>query len=957
LFAFECLSDRLGLLFEPYVISIVPVLLKSFSHSSDHVREAAQIAAKVIMNRLSAHGVKQVLNPILSSLTSESAWKSRQEAIRLLGTMAYCAPKQLASCLPQIVPKLVEAGSDPHPKVKESAKNAMADITSVVKNPEILQLSPILLGALGDPANRTKEALEALLDCEFMHSIDAPSLALLVPVLGRALRDRSADLKRKSSAICGNMMTMCNDAKILVPYLSQMLPGLQDCLLDPIPDVRATSAKALGSLVGGVGESELSEVIPWLLETMRSDLSPVERSGAAQGLAEVCFALGESRVVEILEVVLPLQNSAKSGGREGLLWLLSFLPAALPESFAPHITETLPVILFGLSDENESVREVAMRAGQILVSTLGKKHALLILPALNEGMFDDDWRIRHSSVKLLGDLFYLIGDAKAIGVADGEDDEEEAGVQNVTSSSRVLVTIRAHIGQDQADSVLSSLYIVRSDSASVVRQTSLQVWKSVVSNTPRTLVEMMPALVQQLISKLSAESAELRFVAGRALGEVVRKQGDRILPTVIPLLKRGLLSADEGMRQGICLGLAEIMGAASRKQIEDFIDILIPALQAALCDLSEEVRTQAAKAFNTLFKSIGVMAIEEIVPSLLAKLSDTGATDDDGEQAVLLGLRQIVQIRPRDLLEYLIPKLTKSPMALSSAQALASIVEVAGASLVYHYSYVIPSVVSELYAANGAIEMMRLEGRDGDEGFKEETERFNAVRGYAVAVMGSVPTAGVNSISTELGRQIEHETDARRRQWGCRLTEMFVRHSKAEYNEYVPIILKYLLGRVAEADKELLQAVVDALLAISTTISLDELVNHIDFMKNCISSTASDARHRTGAASMLSDSGEFILPLFTIPKSLEPFFTIFIHGLMNGSVDVREIAADAIGELALISDVSVLKPHFIKTTGPLIRVVGDRFPSNIKTAILQVSVCRFVHGILQYDTCVVCMYG
>jgi hypothetical protein len=48
LFAFECLSDRLGLLFEPYIITIIPILLKSFSHSSDHVRDAAQGTAKVI---------------------------------------------------------------------------------------------------------------------------------------------------------------------------------------------------------------------------------------------------------------------------------------------------------------------------------------------------------------------------------------------------------------------------------------------------------------------------------------------------------------------------------------------------------------------------------------------------------------------------------------------------------------------------------------------------------------------------------------------------------------------------------------------------------------------------------------------------------------------------------------------------------------------------------------------
>ena len=72
----------------------------------------------------------------------------------------------------------------------------------------MLRLSPVLLGAIGDPANKTRDALEALLECEFMHSIDAPSLALLVPILARALRDRGADLKRKSAAITGNMVQL-----------------------------------------------------------------------------------------------------------------------------------------------------------------------------------------------------------------------------------------------------------------------------------------------------------------------------------------------------------------------------------------------------------------------------------------------------------------------------------------------------------------------------------------------------------------------------------------------------------------------------------------------------------------------------------------------------------------------------------------------------------------------------
>lgn len=108
-------------------------------------------------------------------------------------------------------------------------------------------------------------------------------------------------------------------------------------------------------------------------------------------------------------------------------------------------------------------------------------------------------------------------------------------------------------------------------------------------------------------------------------------------------------------------------------------------------------------------------------------------------------------------------------------------------------------------------------------------------------------------------------------------------------------------------------------------------------MRNCISSTASAARHRVGPDRLQPNAaGELILPLFTVPKSLDPLYNILLHALMNGSHTAREVAADTIGELAKFADVAVLKPMLIKTTGPLIRVVGDRFPSSVKSAILQV---------------------
>lgn len=75
----------------------------------------------------------------------------------------------------------------------------------------------------------------------------------------------------------------------MTPYVPLLMPELQKALLDPLPEVRATAARAMGSLLKGMGAAALGDLLPWLLATLRSEGSSVERSGAAQVSAGVAF--------------------------------------------------------------------------------------------------------------------------------------------------------------------------------------------------------------------------------------------------------------------------------------------------------------------------------------------------------------------------------------------------------------------------------------------------------------------------------------------------------------------------------------------------------------------------------------------------------------------------------------------------------------------------------------------
>ena len=50
----------------------------------------------------------------------------------------------------------------------------------------------------------------------------------------------------------------------------------------------------------------------------------------------------------------------------------------------------------------------------------------------------------------------------------------------------------------------------------------------------------------------------------------MKKLGERVLPEIIPILEKGLDSQEADQRQGVCIGLSEIMSSTSRDHVRNY---------------------------------------------------------------------------------------------------------------------------------------------------------------------------------------------------------------------------------------------------------------------------------------------------------------------------------------------------------------------------------------------------
>lgn len=503
--AFACLASvawATPLLVGEPLKSLV-ALHKDKKVGTNSLEAAAAVIAKFTPK---GHGIVQLVLPALLELVDNKDWEVRVCGLKLLAPclqQMQHTNKQLSELLSRLLPQLLSVDGalmEPRKKVQEAAREVLEVIGTQVRNSEVSALSKEVVRAVADPANQkyTQEVLCKLGSTTFMNYIDAASLAFLIPIMTRGLKEREQKSRKWSAQILGAVVTLVKDIEYLRPYLPQLLPLLKECAVDPVPEIQREAAKAFGMLTQELPDWSRMHLQPWLcIEVGSKDLGMC--MGAAHSFSEVLLRLGKTHRVRYLNAIIEGAKSPDKIERRGYLFLLDFLVDALKADFAPYIRTALPVMLAAILPEpedpgfmvsSELVQRFAAGAPELLLPGIEDaffmcREATLRFPTAlkHEGSYEAKhmhWVMRENLLKIMSVLCNRILEHRKFG--------------------QDMLTCDDCSNRKAREQIMVLLEVLIQDPEAQVQRQAKQIWRNCGGGVAKVTTDVMPLLEAKLLT-------------------------------------------------------------------------------------------------------------------------------------------------------------------------------------------------------------------------------------------------------------------------------------------------------------------------------------------------------------------------------------------------------------------------------------------------------------------------
>jgi elongation factor 3 len=204
-------------------------------------------AAHNTIDAVAAWAVRPILEILFKAITS-TKWQVKVLCCKLMQKLAEKHTFAFSRCLPIAIQPVSEAMWDTKADVKKAAAECMLAACNSVTNRDIKPFVGPLVNAIQNP-EEVAETVHKLSSTVFVQSVDAPALAVTVPILMRGCQEKKTEIKRKVAVIADNMSKLIDIPREAKPFLPTLMPEIKrlgDEMSDP--EARSVCQKALKTL-------------------------------------------------------------------------------------------------------------------------------------------------------------------------------------------------------------------------------------------------------------------------------------------------------------------------------------------------------------------------------------------------------------------------------------------------------------------------------------------------------------------------------------------------------------------------------------------------------------------------------------------------------------------------------------------------------------------------------------
>ncbi|ORZ12962.1 P-loop containing nucleoside triphosphate hydrolase protein [Lobosporangium transversale] len=325
------LADVIGQASEPYLVPMLPTILDLYADKGPVVQDAAARAAEAIIAIMPSQSAPTVLPVLFECIKGPGKkWQAKVGALQLLADLSNASPIQIGVALPEIIPIVKDCLLDTKSEVAEQASKTMLRVCNVGGNPDISRHLKDLCDCMAHP-DKVPAVIEKLSATTFVADMHGPALAIMVPLLVRALNERSSTIQRQTTIIVDNLCKLVKDPAEAGQFLPDLLPGLERIIdVAALPEIRALATAAKNTLIRAGGATRIDpytregSIVP----TESQARTVVNRAVSKFGFFPAFFDVVKQHVAALSIVLIKEENlSPREWNQIVTPYFLAFMPA------------------------------------------------------------------------------------------------------------------------------------------------------------------------------------------------------------------------------------------------------------------------------------------------------------------------------------------------------------------------------------------------------------------------------------------------------------------------------------------------------------------------------------------------------------------------------------------------------------------------------------------------------